>query len=83
MSVFDGFKGKASGLKGKATDLIGQHEGKIQKGIQKAGDFADRKSGGKYAGKIDGVREKASGFVEKNANRGDSTDGTSGPVPGP
>ncbi len=82
MTVFDDFKGKASGLKGKATNFIGQHEGKIQQGIQKAGDFADRKSGGKYAGRIDGVREKASGFVEKNADRGDSTDGTSGPAPG-
>lgn len=82
MSVFDDFKGKASGLKGKATGFIGQHEGKIQQGIQKAGGFADRKSGGKYASQINKVREKASGFVEKNADRGDSTDGTSGPAPG-
>lgn len=72
MSAFDGLKGKASGLKDKATDFIGQHQGQIQDGLHKAGDFADRKTGGKYAGRIDSVRKKASGFVE-NVDRSDTS----------
>ncbi|HET7415918.1 MAG TPA: antitoxin [Arthrobacter sp.] len=72
MSAFDGLKGKASGLRAKATEFIGQHQGQIQGGLTKAGDFADRKTGGKYAGRIDSVRRKASGFVE-NADRSNTS----------
>lgn len=80
MTAFDDLKGKASGLKAKATDFLGQHQGQIQGGLTKAGNFADRKTGGKYAGRIDSVRRKASGFVENvdrsNASTAQSEQGT-------
>ncbi|WP_081416430.1 antitoxin [Arthrobacter castelli] len=78
MSAFDDLKGKASGLKAKATDFIGQHQGQIQDGLTKAGGFADRKTGGKYAGRIDSVRRKASGFVE-NVDRSNASTAQSEP----
>jgi hypothetical protein len=77
MSALDGLKGKASVLRTKATDFIGQHQGQIQGGLTKAGEFADRKTGGKYAGRIDSVRRKASGFVE-NVDRSNTSTGQPG-----
>jgi hypothetical protein len=54
-------------LKGKAQGLIRGNEQAIKDGINKAGDFVDAKTGGKYAGHIDKVQNGASTFVE-NAN---------------
>lgn len=78
MSIFDELKGKTGALKGKATQLIGQHGDKIHDGIEKAGSFADNKTGGKYASQVKGVQQKASGYVAQ-ADRGNSADGTEGP----
>ena len=58
-------------LKGKAQGLIRGNEQAIKDGIQKAGDFVDSKTGGKYAGHIDRVQNGASTFV-------DSTNGKPG-----
>jgi hypothetical protein len=52
-------------LKGKAQQVIGGNHEAIKNGIEKAGDFVDSKTGGKYAGKIDSVTRGASGFVDK------------------
>jgi hypothetical protein len=52
-------------LKGKARHLIGGNEQAIKDGIEKAGDFVDTKTGGKYADKIDAVQQGASGLVDK------------------
>ncbi|OMH29365.1 hypothetical protein BKD30_00525 [Tersicoccus phoenicis] len=65
MSAFDNLKGKASGLFGKAADAVRDHEGQVKQGIEKAGDFVDRKTGGKYAERIDAVQQKASGAVNR------------------
>jgi hypothetical protein len=54
-------------LKGKAQHLIGGNEQAIKDGIEKAGDFVDSKTGGKYADKVDSVQRGASGYVD-NAN---------------
>ncbi|MGW9412796.1 antitoxin [Arthrobacter cupressi] len=51
-------------LKGKAQELIGGNEEAIKDGIQKAGDFVDDKTGGKFAEQVDAVQDAASGFVE-------------------
>ncbi|TDK27834.1 antitoxin [Arthrobacter crusticola] len=81
MSVFDGLKGKAGGLKDKATGLIGANSGKVKTGITKAGGFVDGRTGGKYSGRIRGVQSKASAMVDKieREQRG----GTTGPTPPP
>ena len=52
-------------LKGKAQQVIGGNEQAIKDGIEKAGDFVDSKTGGKYADKIDAVQRGASDFVDK------------------
>jgi len=54
-------------LKGKAQQLVGGNEQAIKDGIEKAGDFVDSKTGGKYADKVDAAQRSASGYVE-NAN---------------
>ena len=51
-------------LKGKAQQVIGGNEQAIKDGIEKAGDFVDTKTGGKYADKIDAVQQGASDFVD-------------------
>ncbi|WP_426303106.1 antitoxin [Arthrobacter sp. R-11] len=51
-------------LKGKAQELIGGNEEAIKDGIEKAGDFIDDKTGGKFAEQVDAVQDAASGFVE-------------------
>lgn len=49
--------------KDKAKDLAGGHEDKVDDGLDKAGDFADDKTGGKYSDQIDSGQEKASEFL--------------------
>ncbi|MCF3140122.1 antitoxin [Paenarthrobacter sp. AR 02] len=53
-------------LKGKAQGLIQGNEEAIKNGIEKAGDFIDEKTGGKFAGQVDSVQNAASDFVAKN-----------------
>ena len=50
-------------LKGKAQDLIHGNEQAIKDGIEKAGDFIDEKTGGKFADQVDAVQSGASDFV--------------------
>ncbi|WP_240987029.1 antitoxin [Arthrobacter sp. Soil736] len=61
-------------LKGKAQGLIRGNEQAIKDGIEKAGDFVDSKTGGKYAGHVDKVQDGASTFV-------DDADGTPNQAP--
>ncbi|HAP91438.1 MAG TPA: hypothetical protein DIT15_02540 [Arthrobacter bacterium] len=55
-------------LKSKAQGLIHGNEQAIKDGIEKAGDFVDSKTGGKFADQVDAVQGGASDFV-------DNTDG--------
>ncbi len=57
MSVFDG-------IKGKAEELIGGHADQAKDGIEKAGDFVDGKTGGKFKDQVDGVQQSASDYVD-------------------
>lgn len=59
-------------LKGKAQQVIGGNEQAIKDGIDKAGDFIDSKTGGKYADKIDSVQQGASDLVDKANGRPDT-----------
>jgi MT0933-like antitoxin protein len=52
-------------LKGKAQRLVNGNEQAIKDGIEKAGDFVDSKTGGKYADKVDSVQQGAAGLVDK------------------
>ncbi|MGI8458605.1 MAG: antitoxin [Propionibacteriaceae bacterium] len=41
------------GIFDKAKDLIGQHNDKVDQGIDKAGDVVDQKTGGTHGSQID------------------------------
>jgi MT0933-like antitoxin protein len=41
------------GFLDKAKDMADQHDDKVDEGLEKAGDFADQKTGGKYDDQID------------------------------
>lgn len=56
-------------LKGKAQQVIGGNEQAIKDGIEKAGDFVDSKTDGKYADKVDAVQRGASDFVDNADDR--------------
>ena len=45
--------GMFDNLKDKATEAVDEHGDKIGEGLDKAGEFADEKTGGKYGDKID------------------------------
>ncbi|MFC6881094.1 antitoxin [Actinomadura yumaensis] len=72
----------------KVKEMLGQNAGKARQGVEKAGDMADRKTGGKYSDKIDKAQDQAGKYIDKNesgqgqANRqnepGDGTPGGGG-----
>jgi hypothetical protein len=45
--------GMFDNLKDKATEAVDEHGDKIGEGLDKAGEFADEKTGGQYGEKID------------------------------
>jgi hypothetical protein len=57
-------------LKGKAQGLIRGNEQAIKNGINKAGDFVDTKTGGKYSGHVDKIQHGASKLIDKNGTPG-------------
>ena len=65
-----GFLDKA---KAKLTDAVDQHGDKIAEGIDKAGAFANEKTGGKHADKIDQATGKLvlSGQLRRLPGSGD------------
>ena len=40
-------------LRDKATDAVDEHGDKVSQGMDKAGEFADEKTGGEHGDKID------------------------------
>lgn len=56
MGFLDDAKNKLSGLKAEHGDKV---EEISDLGIEKAGDMADDKTGGKYADKVDTAQQKA------------------------
>jgi hypothetical protein len=65
MGILDRLKGQASGIKQKATEVVDKNSDKIESGINKAGDFVDKRTKGKYTDKID----KAKGAAEKGLDK--------------
>lgn len=55
MSFVDNLKG----LVGKGKQIAAENSDKIEDAVEKAGDFVDDKTGGKYADKVDKVQEAA------------------------
>jgi hypothetical protein len=59
MGFLDDAKEKLNQAKDKVEDLVDGHEDQVEGGIDKAADFADDKTGGKYDAQIDAGAEKA------------------------
>lgn len=57
--------------KAKLTDAVDQHGDKIAQGIDKAGQLANEKTGGKHADKIDKATGKARDALDSLDGRND------------
>lgn len=51
----------------KAKDLVEKNAEKVEQAIDKAGDFIDEKTGGKYKDTVDKVQDAAKHALDKNA----------------
>ncbi|MEU7565743.1 antitoxin [Streptomyces fradiae] len=56
-------------LRDKAEDLAASHGEAITQGLEKAGDFVDARTDGRYADRIEAGVEKAQGLVERLGER--------------
>jgi len=61
------------GLMDKVRGLLGQHNEKIDQGIDKAGDVVDDKTGGKHAAHVDKAQDAAKDGIDKIAGEGDGS----------
>ena len=68
MGFLDDMKKKAGEAVDKAKGLAGKHEDKVDRGIDKAADVADDKTGGKYSDKIDSAADKAKDTLDDFAD---------------
>ena len=69
MGFLDKIKDQASGLKDKAVDTAAKNSDKITVGLDKAGDFVDKQTKGKYTDKIKTGKVKAKQGLEKLESR--------------
>ncbi|OLT15334.1 hypothetical protein BJF80_10775 [Serinicoccus sp. CUA-874] len=53
------------GFMDKAKDMAGQHDEKVDQGVEQAGDFVDDKTGGKHSEQVD----KAQDFANDRADQ--------------
>jgi hypothetical protein len=59
-----GLSDRLKDLRSKAEDAVVDRKDQIQQTVQKVGEAADQRTGGKYHEKIQKAGEKATGFVE-------------------
>ncbi|MRJ77009.1 antitoxin [Aeromicrobium sp. SMF47] len=65
MGFLDKLTKRAPELREKAADLAATHHDKIEQGIDKAADLADRATKGKHTSKVDGAAAKAKEAADK------------------
>jgi antitoxin protein of toxin-antitoxin system len=70
MSFMDTLKEKLGMSKDKAQDAASQHGDQMDAGIDKAGQAADSRTGGKYSDQVQTGTEKAQGAVDDYGNQG-------------
>ncbi len=73
MGFLDKLKGHSDEIKGKAADLASQHGDKVDAGLDKAADLANKATKGKFEDKIDAAAEKAKDAAEKLGGEADKT----------
>ena len=59
-----GLKDRLKDLHGKAEGAVAEHRDQIKDTVQKVGDAADKRTGGKYSERIHKAQERAGGLVE-------------------
>ncbi|HET6738976.1 MAG TPA: antitoxin [Kribbella sp.] len=62
--------GMFDNMKDKAEDLAKEHPDQVNEGLEKAGDFADDKTGGKFEDQID----KGQDFARDRMGNGEGQD---------
>ena len=67
--------GKLDQILRKAQSYVQRNPDKVAKYADKAGDFVNKRTKGKYAGQIDGALNKLDGFSGNQRRRDDRTDG--------
>ena len=63
------------GIFDKAKDLLSKNKEHVKTGVDKAGDMADDKTGGKHTEHIDKAEDAANKLVDGVADDGDVGDG--------
>jgi len=58
-------------FKKKATETVDKHGDKINDGLDKAGEFVDKKTGGKHTDKIETATSKAGDALDKLDGKND------------
>jgi MT0933-like antitoxin protein len=81
MGFLDKIKDQASGLKDKAVDTAAKNSDKITVGLDKAGDFVDKQTKGKYTDKIKTGKVKAKQGLEKLESKNAGGPATPPPPP--
>lgn len=49
----------------KVKQMLGQHPDQAKKGVKKAGDMADQRTGGKYAQHVDKAQQAADDYIDR------------------
>lgn len=49
----------------KVKDMLHRHPDKAKTGVDKAGDMADQRTGGKYADKVDTAQDQAKKYIDR------------------
>ncbi|HEX6337878.1 MAG TPA: antitoxin [Jiangellaceae bacterium] len=60
-------------FKDKISDAVDKHGDKIKKGVDKAADFADEKTGGKYSEHIDKAQEAVADWTDSDEAGSEAT----------
>jgi hypothetical protein len=58
----------ASDAARKAEQAASEHKDQIREAVQKAGDAADQRTGGKYSARIEGASAKADALIDRIAD---------------
>jgi DNA-binding protein H-NS len=77
-----GLSDKIKDLRSKAEEAVVEHKDQIQQTVQKVGQAADQRTGGKYSEQIQKAGAKASGFVEGLSEKGGEATGEQAPQDG-
>ncbi|GAA2575861.1 antitoxin [Actinomadura fulvescens] len=61
----------------KVREMLGGHSDKAKNAVDRAGDMIDKKTGGKYADKVDRAQEKATEYLDSTKRKDGGTPPTS------